>query len=113
MEAASLDALLSSQDSPTAWLRLLKSKDIHDPLLKAALHSVPSDNIPSRQELTQRLHKLRSKLEAFALLPPSGGGLLAQMAASIGASLKIKAPPHLTHHLTLGGSVCAGACRVQ
>ena len=91
LEATSMNKLLERRDSGLAWMSSLKEEDVQDPMLKAALQSLPHEKVPSKRELIKDLHRLRTSLEYHALLPPSGGGLLSQLTASIGAKLKFKA----------------------
>ena len=62
---------------------------VKDPVVHTALQCLPDGAIPSKRQLMQDFGKVRRHVESFSLLPSSGGGLLAQMTATLGARLKI------------------------
>jgi len=108
IEVTYVDDLLSSSDSGLSISESLKGIKASDPLLTSALQCLPTDKIPSKSELAAKLDKVRSNLEYLSLLPPSGGGLLSQTIAGIGARLKLKAS-----HVPLASGRSYGVRRFQ
>lgn len=90
MDATSIDAFLSQQASGLKNITEIQNRTVDDVFLQSALKCLPHEDIPSKHELSNHLGILRQKLEAFALMPSSGGGLLTQLVANLGSRLKIK-----------------------
>ena len=63
--------------------------NVKDPVVYAALQCLSDGAIPSKRQLMQDFGKVRRHVESFSLMPSSGGGLLSQMTAALGARLKI------------------------
>ncbi|GAQ89013.1 hypothetical protein KFL_004790060 [Klebsormidium nitens] len=90
------DALESGQPLKEEVRLLAAAVDEGDPLVMAALTSVPAvvaeTGAPTRAELQERFEALQGRAKQLVLLPPGGGGMLAHALAWAASTLKVKEP---------------------